>query len=103
MNGPVFVAAIIEREDWNSAISFVGHENTIQVAVGELSCSANLDKAFNPRLFLSPGQPANRLSATCMVALGADDLSISIWRNCMHKPVAVLHEIFGRQILDLCW
>ena len=33
MNGPVFVAAVIEREDWRAEISFVGHANTIQVAV----------------------------------------------------------------------
>lgn len=33
MNGPVFVAAIIERDQWHSDFSFVGHENTIQVAV----------------------------------------------------------------------
>lgn len=33
MNGPVFVAAVIERDDWLGQVSFVGHENTIQVAV----------------------------------------------------------------------
>lgn len=33
MNGPVFVAAVIEREEWEADISFVGHQNTIQVAV----------------------------------------------------------------------
>jgi hypothetical protein len=36
-NGPVFVAAVIEREGWSSEISFVGHANTIQVAVSYLS------------------------------------------------------------------
>jgi len=33
MNGPVFVGAVIEREFWGSDVSFVGHANTIQVAV----------------------------------------------------------------------
>lgn len=33
MNGPIFVGAVIEREDFKSELSFVGHENTIQVAV----------------------------------------------------------------------
>lgn len=37
MNGPVFVAAVIDREGWASDISFVGHENTIQVAVSSLN------------------------------------------------------------------
>lgn len=91
MNGPVFVAAVIEREGWQSDISFVGHENTIQVA------------AFNPRLFFRIGDDPSRVNASCMVALGADDYTISIWRNTMHKPLAVIRDIFARQILDLCW
>ncbi|KAK4689347.1 protein HIRA/HIR1, partial [Tremellales sp. Uapishka_1] len=91
MNGPVFVAAVIEREGWSSEISFVGHENTIQVA------------AFNPRLFFRAQDEPSRATASCMVALGADDLSISIWRNTLHKPIVVLRELFGRQLLDLCW
>ncbi|KAL1412113.1 HIR complex subunit [Vanrija albida] len=91
MNGPVFVAAVIEREGWASDISFVGHQNTIQVA------------AFNPRLFFRPGEDHSRVTASCMVALGADDYTISIWRNTLHKPLAVIRDIFGRQLLDLCW
>ena len=42
MNGPVFVAAVIEREGWSADISFVGHANTIQVAVRHLCLLANL-------------------------------------------------------------
>jgi protein HIRA/HIR1 len=92
MNGPVFVAAVIEREGWQSEISFVGHENTIQVA------------AFNPRLFFSnDGAPKDRINASCMVALGADDYCVSIWRNTYHKPLVVLRDVFARQLLDLCW
>lgn len=91
MNGPVFVAAVIEREGWQSEISFVGHQNTIQVA------------AFNPRLFFGEGAPKDRVNASCMVALGADDYCISIWRNTYHKPLAVLRDIFSRALLDLCW
>lgn len=91
MNGPVFVAAVIERVGWESDISFVGHENTIQVA------------AFNPRLFFRKDDTPSRLTASCMVALGADDYTISIWRNTLHKPLAVIRDVFSRQILDLCW
>ncbi|RXK39445.1 hypothetical protein M231_03278 [Tremella mesenterica] len=91
MNGPVFVAAVIEREGWTADISFVGHENTIQVA------------AFNPCLFFQKGAEPTRLTASCMLALGADDFSISIWRNTVHKPLVVLHDIFGRNLMDLCW
>lgn len=91
MNGPVFVAAVIERVAWEADISFVGHENTIQVA------------AFNPRLFFSKDITPSRLTASCMVALGADDYTISVWRNTLHKPLAVIRDVFSRQILDLCW
>ena len=38
-----------------------------------------------------------------MLALGADDFSISIWRNTRYKPIVVLHDIFNRPLLDLCW
>jgi len=38
-----------------------------------------------------------------MLALGADDFSISIWRNTLHKPLVVLQNIFGMALLDLCW
>lgn len=91
MNGPVFVAAIIDRYDWSTEISFVGHENTIQVA------------AFNPRIFFPPGEKKTRNKASCMLALGSDDSSISIWRNTRNKPLLVVKDIFERQILDLCW
>lgn len=91
MNGPVFVAAVIEREGWAADISFVGHENTIQVA------------AFNPRLFSSKEDSEVGVKASCMLALGADDYTMSIWRNTVHKPLAVIRDIFSRQILDLCW
>ncbi|KAK8853078.1 hypothetical protein IAR55_003779 [Kwoniella newhampshirensis] len=91
MNGPVFVAAVIDRDSWSSDISFVGHENTIQVA------------AFNPRLFFRKGDEPGRATASCMLALGANDFSISIWRNSLHKPPVVFKEIFGRDLLDLCW
>ncbi|OCF74130.1 protein HIR1 [Kwoniella mangroviensis CBS 8886] len=91
MNGPVFVAAVIDREGWASDISFVGHENTIQVA------------AFNPRLFFKKEDKPGRATASCMLALGANDFSISIWRNTMHKPLVVLKEVFGRDLLDMCW
>lgn len=91
MNGPVFVAAVIEREGWQSNISFVGHQNTIQVA------------AFNPRLFFQKGEKPSRVNASCMLALGADDYNISIWRNTMHKPLVVIRDVFMRQLLDLDW
>ncbi|KAL7418351.1 HIR complex subunit [Cryptotrichosporon argae] len=91
MCGPVFVAAVIEREGWNSDISFIGHQNTIQVA------------AFNPRLFFAAGSEPGRATASTVLALGADDFNISIWRNTLHKPMMVIKDVFTRELHDLCW
>jgi protein HIRA/HIR1 len=33
MNGPVFVASVIQRLDWASHNSMVGHENVVEVVV----------------------------------------------------------------------
>jgi protein HIRA/HIR1 len=44
MNGPVFVGAVIEREHWGSDVSFVGHANTIQVAVSLLSSDRDMNQ-----------------------------------------------------------
>ena len=123
----VFVAAIVERDTWNSSVSLVGHENTIQVA------------SYNPRLFrrnqnvplpsVSPTKrsttnfndsPSKRsllngsvdgdedaaeeaANVFSVVALGADDRSISIWRTTDARPLVVAKEAFDRQILDLSW
>lgn len=111
-NGAVFVAAVIERDTWNSNMSLVGHENTVEVA------------AYNPRLFkrdssipLPANSPAKRSVVSVsdlvddeppetvfsVVALGADDRSISVWRTTDARPLVVAKEVFDRQILDLGW
>jgi protein HIRA/HIR1 len=38
-----------------------------------------------------------------VVALGADDRSISIWRTIDARPLVVAKEAFDRQIMDLSW
>ena len=105
MNGPVFVGAVIEREFWGSDVSFVGHANTIQVAVSQnVHVRSSTDsKAFNPRLFFLPNGEKTRATASTVLALGSNDFSISIWRNILHKPIVVLKEVFGRNLMDLCW
>lgn len=60
-------------------------------------------QAFNPRLFSAPGEPIARATSACMLALGVDDQSISIWKNTKDTPLVVFRDIFERQILDLCW
>ncbi|KAF9239305.1 histone transcription regulator 1 [Melanogaster broomeanus] len=75
--GFVFIAAVITRGIWTSEISLVGHENTVEVAV-----------SHNP-LHVLGGNNSNICS---VVALGADDRSISIWQTKSARPLIVARE-----------
>ncbi|KIJ61405.1 hypothetical protein HYDPIDRAFT_169671 [Hydnomerulius pinastri MD-312] len=90
--GFVFIAAVITRGLWTSEISLVGHENTVEVA------------AYNPRVFLrNPNSPVATSNICSVVALGADDRSVSIWQTKSARPLIVAREVFERQIMDLSW
>ncbi|KAI5996486.1 histone transcription regulator 1 [Pisolithus orientalis] len=90
--GFVFIAAVITRGLWTSEISLVGHENTVEVA------------AYNPHIFLrNPSGPLVTSNICSVVALGADDRSISIWQTKSARPLIVAREVFERQIMDLSW
>lgn len=91
MNGPVFVSAVIDRDEWTSKISLVGHENVVEVA------------AYNPNMFLKDkNQPVEGPNICSALALGARN-SISIWLTNFSSPILVLHDVFDRDILDLSW
>ncbi|KAK4701977.1 protein HIRA/HIR1, partial [Phenoliferia sp. Uapishka_3] len=91
MNGPVFVAAVIDRQAWASNNSMVGHENIVEVA------------AFNPLIFLrESGQPATGGNLCTLLALSARS-SISLWVTSQSQPLVVLDEVFDRDVLDLSW
>ncbi|RDB30330.1 Protein HIR1 [Hypsizygus marmoreus] len=90
--GFVFIAAVITRNTWASDISLVGHENTIEVA------------AYNPHIFLrNPTAPVATSNICSVVALGADDRSVSVWQTKSARPLIVAKEVFERQIMDLSW
>lgn len=38
-----------------------------------------------------------------VVALGADDRSVSVWQTKSARPLIVAKEVFDRQIMDLSW
>lgn len=96
-NGAVFVAAVISRFNWASDISLVGHENTVEVA------------CYNPHIFLRnpdalrDNDPVATHNICSVVALGADDCSVSIWQTKSARPLIVARNVFDRQILDLSW
>ncbi|KAJ7597545.1 histone transcription regulator 1 [Mycena floridula] len=88
--GFVFIAAVITRNTWTSEISLVGHENTVEVA------------AYNPHIFLrNVNAPVTTSNICSVVALGADDRSISIWQTKSARPLIVAKEVFERHIMDL--
>ncbi|KZP25696.1 histone transcription regulator 1 [Athelia psychrophila] len=90
--GFVFIAAVITRNTWTSEISLVGHENTVEVA------------AYNPHIFLRNSSiPATTSNICSVVALGADDRSVSVWQTKSARPLIVAREVFERQIMDLSW
>ncbi|EJD05339.1 WD40 repeat-like protein [Fomitiporia mediterranea MF3/22] len=91
-NGYVFTAAVISRNTWTSDISLVGHENTVEVA------------CYNPHIFLrDPQKPVVTNNICSVVALGADDRSVSVWQTKSARPLIVAKEVFERQIMDLSW
>jgi protein HIRA/HIR1 len=77
----------------------------IDLAHSRTSLTENnqLQQAFNPLVCFPKGKKREASSASSMVALGADDNSISIWRNTNNVPTFVAKDVFDRQILDLCW
>lgn len=90
--GFVFIAAVITRNAWTSDISLVGHENTVEVAT------------YNPHIFLrNPSGPLATSNICSVVALGADDRSVSVWQTKSARPLIVAKEVFERQIMDLSW
>ncbi|KAF6744880.1 transcription corepressor [Ephemerocybe angulata] len=90
--GFVFIAAVITRNTWTSDISLVGHENTVEVA------------SYNPHIFLrNPAAPVSTSNICSVVALGADDRSVSVWQTKSARPLIVAKEVFDRQIMDLSW
>ncbi|KAF8156781.1 WD40 repeat-like protein [Crassisporium funariophilum] len=90
--GYVFIAAVITRNSWTSEISLVGHENTVEVA------------SYNPHIFLrNPAVPVSTSNICSVVALGADDRSVSVWQTKSARPLVVAKEVFERQIMDLSW
>ena len=109
-NGYVFIAAVIARNSWTSEISLVGHENTVEVAVRcvrndfPVTLLRQIDQAYNPHIFLrDPSLPVVASNICSVVALGADDRSVSVWQTKSARPLVVAKEVFERQIMDLSW
>ena len=61
-------------------------------------------KAYNPHIFLrNSSTPALTSNICSVVALGADDRSVSVWQTKSARPLIVAKEVFERHIMDLSW
>lgn len=88
----------------------MGHENTVEVAVGTFRIHRVLPytdiflQSYNPHIFLrDPSMPVVTSNICSVVALGADDLSVSVWQTKSARPLIAAKEVFERSILDLNW
>lgn len=81
------VAILVERSDWRCEQSLVGHKSAVQSA------------SFSPCLY----KAINNIGTHLLVALGAQDGTISIWSSEGERPLAVLAGTFEHAVMDLAW
>lgn len=91
-NGPVTSISIINRGNWATDISLIGHEAPSEV------CS------FSPRLFKVKGSDNDDTdNFTTILATGGQDRTLAIWSTCNSKPLVVASDIVQSSITDICW
>lgn len=89
-NGPVTSVAIINRGNWASDVSLIGHEAPCEV------CS------FSPRIFhLDKSSKADKF--TTILASGGQDRTLAIWSTALTRPLLVAEDIVQNSITDICW
>ncbi|KAI3402375.2 HIR1 [Candida oxycetoniae] len=93
-NGPVPSVAIINRGNWGSDVSLIGHEAPVEV------CS------FSPSLF-QVGSTSNKEEQEpkfqTVLATGGQDRTLAVWSTYNSKPIVVCSDIVYNSITDICW
>lgn len=93
-NGPVSSVAIINRGDWNSEISLIGHSAPCEVT------------AFSPRLYELPGSKevkGKKPKICSVIATAGQDKTLAIWKTNNDRPLLVANEICLKTITDMAW
>lgn len=89
-NGPVASIVIINRGNWATDVSLIGHEAPCEV------CS------FSPRIFhLDKSSKADKF--TTILASGGQDRTLAIWSTALTRPLVVAEDIVQNSITDICW
>lgn len=86
-NGPVTSIVVVNRGNWASDVSLIGHEAPCEVC------------AFSPRLF----RIKDSKDYTTILASAGQDRTLAIWSTALLKPLVVLHDVTARPITDMCW
>lgn len=87
-NGPVTSVVIINRGNWATDVSLIGHEAPCEV------CS------FSPRIFRLEN---SKDKFTTILASGGQDRTLAIWSTALTRPLLVAEDIVQNSITDICW
>lgn len=101
-NGPVSSVCIVNRANWDTSISLIGHDAPTEVA------------RFNPRLFeVQNGGQSNTEGAEnqknkseeveSIVATAGQDKSVVLWSTSKARPIFVAYDITNKSITDMAW
>ena len=95
-NGPVSSVAIINRGNWATDVSLIGHEAPCEVC------------AFSPRLFrIGNTEPKrskdNDGNFSTILATGGQDRSLAVWSTANSRPIVLAQDIVDNSITDMCW
>ncbi|CAK9440421.1 uncharacterized protein LODBEIA_P45210 [Lodderomyces beijingensis] len=94
-NGPVPSVAIVNRGNWGTDVSLIGHEAPVEV------CS------FSPQLFQTNGGDADENEDDpkfqTVLATGGQDRTLAVWSTYNSKPIVVCSDIVFNAITDICW
>ncbi|KAI5300578.1 HIR complex subunit, partial [Ascosphaera atra] len=99
VNGPVTCAAIIKRGEWESEISFIGHEAPVEVC----RCSPRLYSRSPGNNNTNNASKNGSVPTTSVIATASDDKALSIWTTNNARPLVVLQDLANKAFTDLAW
>ncbi|CAI5756807.1 unnamed protein product [Candida verbasci] len=90
-NGPVSSVVIINRGNWDTNVSLIGHEAPVEV------CS------FSPKLFQETATTNEDDKFHTILATGGQDRTLAIWSTSNSRPIVICADIVEKTITDICW